>query len=69
MSKTAIERFDKQKVWEALKQIQDVCRESEQCIGCPAEGLCSAEINEESPSFWDLEEDPKDGIFKRYEDG
>lgn len=67
--KTAVEKFDKRKVWEALKQIQDVCRESKQCPGCPVEGLCNAEINEQSPGYWDLEENPKDGIFKGFKNG
>lgn len=69
MDKTAIEKFDKRNVWEALKQIQDVCRESKQCPGCPAEGLCFAEINDQHPGEWDLEEDPKDGIFKGFKNG
>lgn len=69
MDKTAVERFDKRKVWEALKQIQDVCMESKQCTGCPAEGLCAAELNEVSPGYWELANDPKDGIFKRFKNG
>lgn len=69
MDKTAVEKFDKRKVWGALKQIQDVCRESKQCPGCPAEGLCFAEINDQYPGEWELEEDPKDGIFKRFKNG
>lgn len=69
MGKTAIERLDKRKVWEALKQIQDICMESKQCPGCPVEGLCIAELNEVSPECWELSDDPKDGIFKRFKNG
>lgn len=66
MSKTTIKKIDKKKAWEGLKQIQNVCRESKRCVGCPGEGLCNAEINEQSPSEWKLEDDPKDGIFKGF---
>lgn len=69
MDKTAVEKFNIRKAWEGLKQIQDVCRESKQCPGCPAEGLCNAELNEQPPSEWDLAEDPKDRIFKKYKIG
>ena len=69
MSKTSIEKFDKRKVWEALRQIQEVCRESESCLYCPGEGLCAAELNDQSPRQWQLEEDPKDGIFKGFKIG
>lgn len=61
-NKTAIEKLDKNKTWEILRQLQEICLESNSCEECPVDGMCK--YVEQYPGVWLLTDDPADGIFK-----
>lgn len=56
--------IDREKLYEALQTIQDVCRDNGSCVGCPMnndkKGASeNCRVKETIPAFWTLN-DPSD---------